>query len=161
VLILVAWELACWLLAVDPLTLPAPSRIGSALWAPARRSVTATTLGETVLGFGLSVFAVTVARHGPDPLVRRAVYLLLIVADRADRGGRPAVHPMVRDRPLPKVLVVVLVTFFPIAVALLDGLAATPAVRQPCSRRWRDAPRPAVKLRRRAPRRRCYGPWSR
>ena len=60
--------------------------------------------------------------------VRRAVYPLLVASQTM---------PIVAVAPLfilwfgigllPKVLVVVLVTFFPIAVALLDGLAATPA----------------------------------
>ena len=131
-LILVAWELACRLLAVDPLTLPAPSRIGSALWDARAAAVGhgLTTLGETVLGFGLSVvFAVTVAVVMDQiAWVRRAVYPLLVASQTV---------PIVAVAPLfilwfgigllPKVLVVVLVTFFPIAVALLDGLAATPA----------------------------------
>lgn len=128
--IVVGWELMCRLLSVDPLTLPAPSRIVAALWdaRDAAAGHTLTTLGETVLGFGVSVvFAVGVALV-MDQLgwVRRAVYPLLVASQTV---------PIVAVAPLfvlwfgigllPKVLVVVLVTFFPIAVALLDGLAAT------------------------------------
>jgi ABC-type nitrate/sulfonate/bicarbonate transport system permease component len=128
--IVVGWELMCRLLSVDPLTLPAPSRIVAALWdaRDAATGHTLTTLGETVLGFGVSVvFAVGVALV-MDQLgwVRRAVYPLLVASQTV---------PIVAVAPLfvlwfgigllPKVLVVVLVTFFPIAVALLDGLAAT------------------------------------
>jgi ABC-type nitrate/sulfonate/bicarbonate transport system permease component len=128
--IVVAWELACRLLAIDPLTLPAPSRIVSALWdaRAAAAGHTLTTLGETIVGFGLSVAFALVAALLMDQLawVRRAVYPLLVASQTL---------PIVAIAPLfvlwfgigllPKVLVVILVTFFPIAVALLDGLAAT------------------------------------
>jgi ABC-type nitrate/sulfonate/bicarbonate transport system permease component len=128
--IVAAWELACRTLAVDPLTLPAPSRILGALW-DARVVATGhalTTLGETVVGASVSVvFAILVALV-MDGLgwVRRSVYPLLVASQTV---------PIVAVAPLfvlwfgigllPKILVVVLVTFFPIVVALLDGLAAT------------------------------------
>ena len=129
--IVVAWELACRLLAIDPLTLPAPSRILTALWdaREAAAGHTLTTLGETIVGFGLSVAFALAAALLMDQLawVRRAVYPLLVASQTV---------PIVAIAPLfvlwfgigllPKVLVVILVTFFPIAVALLDGLAATP-----------------------------------
>ena len=127
--IVVGWEIACRVLTVDPLTLPAPSRIVSALWDARQAAAghTLTTLGETAVGFGLSVgFAVTVALLMDQIVwVRRAVYPLLVASQTV---------PIVAVAPLfvlwfgigllPKVLVVILVTFFPIAVALLDGLAS-------------------------------------
>ncbi len=129
-LLVVTWELGCRLLSVDPLTLPTPSRILTALWD--NREVAAghaaTTLGETIVGFGVSVvFAVlTALAMDSIPAVRRAVYPLLVASQTI---------PIVAIAPLfvlwfgigllPKVLVVVLVTFFPITVALLDGLAGT------------------------------------
>ena len=129
-IVVVAWELGCRLLSVDPLTLPPPSRVASALWdaRDVAAGHTLATLRETVLGFSLSiVFAVAVAL-AMDQLawVRRAVYPILVASQTV---------PIVAVAPLfvlwfgigllPKVLVVVLVTFFPIVVALLDGLAAT------------------------------------
>ena len=129
-LIVVGWELLCRLLAVDPLTLPTPSRIASSLWDS--REVAAghalTTLGETVVGFGLSIaFAVTAAlAMDRSNWVRRAIYPILIASQTI---------PIVAVAPLfvlwfgigllPKAIVVVVVTFFPITVALLDGLAMT------------------------------------
>ena len=126
--LVLGWELACRLLAVDPLTLPAPSRILAALWDA--RGVAAghalTTLGETVVGFSVAVVFAVLAALAMDSLgwVRRAVYPLLVASQTV---------PIVAVAPLlvlwfgigllPKVVVVVLVTFFPIAVALLDGLA--------------------------------------
>ncbi len=127
-LLVLAWEIGCRWLAVDPLVLPAPSRILSALWdaRAAAAGHTLTTLGETVIGFSISVvFAVAVALLMDQVgWVRRAVYPLLVTSQTI---------PIVAIAPLfllwfgigllPKVLVVVLVTFFPVTVALLDGLA--------------------------------------
>jgi ABC-type nitrate/sulfonate/bicarbonate transport system permease component len=125
-----SWELACRALGVDPIVLPAPSRILGALWDA--RAVAAghtlTTLGETVVGFGASVVLAVAAALVMDQVgwVRRAVYPLLVTSQTI---------PIVAVAPLlvlwfgigllPKVIVVILVTFFPITVALRDGLAST------------------------------------
>jgi ABC-type nitrate/sulfonate/bicarbonate transport system permease component len=126
--IVIAWELGGRWLALDPLVLPTPSRILGALWdaRDAAAGHTLTTLGETVVGFSVSVaFAVAVALLMDQVgWIRRAVYPLLVTSQTI---------PIVAIAPLfllwfgigllPKVLVVVLVTFFPVTVALLDGLA--------------------------------------
>jgi ABC-type nitrate/sulfonate/bicarbonate transport system permease component len=127
--IVIAWEVVCRVFVVDPLTLPAPSRIVGSLWDA--RAVAAghalTTLGETVVGFSLSVvFAVGAAlAMDQSSWVRRALYPVLIASQTI---------PIVAVAPLfvlwfgigllPKAIVVVVVTFFPITVALLDGLAS-------------------------------------
>ena len=131
VLLILAWEIAVRALAIDPVVLPAPSRILSALWdaRAAAADHAATTLAETVVGFGLSVaFAVAVALLMDSVgWVRRALYPILVTSQTI---------PIVAVAPLlviwfgplgllPKVTVVVLVTFFPVTVALLDGLAGT------------------------------------
>lgn len=129
--ILLAWEIAARVLAIDPIVLPAPSRIISALWDA--RGVAAghtlTTLAETVAGFAVSVAFAVIAALAMDSIgwVRRAIYPLLVASQTI---------PIVAVAPLlviwfglglvPKILVVVLVTFFPVTVALLDGLAGTP-----------------------------------
>ena len=131
VLIVAGWEIAARVLAIDPVVLPAPSRILSALWDArgAAAGHALTTLVETVIGFSLSVaFAVATALL-MDSIgwVRRAIYPLLVASQTI---------PIIAVAPLfiiwfglgltPKILVVVLVTFFPVTVALLDGLAGTP-----------------------------------
>jgi ABC-type nitrate/sulfonate/bicarbonate transport system permease component len=129
--IVLAWELLVRALAIDPIVLPAPSRILSALWDA--RGVAAghalATLAETAVGFSVSVVFAILAALAMDSIgwVRRAVYPLLIASQTI---------PIVAVAPLlviwfglgllPKILVVVLVTFFPVTVALLDGLAGTP-----------------------------------
>ena len=124
------WEILARILVIDPIVLPAPSRILSALWDA--RGVAAghalATLAETGVGFAVSVVFAVLAALAMDSIgwVRRAIYPLLVASQTI---------PIVAVAPLlviwfglglaPKVLVVVLVTFFPVTVALLDGLAGT------------------------------------
>jgi ABC-type nitrate/sulfonate/bicarbonate transport system permease component len=130
--ILVVWEAYVRLANVEPIVLPGPLRIVEALWqyrADAVRHALPTLL-ETVLGFAAAVVLAIGAAAAMDraPAVRRAVEPLLVTSQTV---------PVVALAPLfllwfgfglaPKVLVVVLVTFFPIVVALLDGFRATPA----------------------------------
>src|SRR3954452_6692105 len=124
--ILVAWEAYVRLGAVPPVILPGPTRILGALWefrGDALRH-TIPTLLETVLGFGIAVVLAIAAAAAMDRVrvVRRAVEPILVTSQTI---------PVVALAPLfllwfgfglaPKVLIVVLVTFFPIVVALLDG----------------------------------------
>jgi ABC-type nitrate/sulfonate/bicarbonate transport system permease component len=124
--ILVAWEAYVRLAGVQPVVLPGPVRVLEALWTYRDDAVrhTIPTLVETVLGFALAVVLAVVAAAAMDrmPAARRAVEPLLVTSQTI---------PVVALAPLfllwfgfglaPKVLVVVLVTFFPITVALLDG----------------------------------------
>jgi ABC-type nitrate/sulfonate/bicarbonate transport system permease component len=110
--------------------LPGPVRIATALWdfrGDAVRHALPTLL-ETVLGFAIAVVLAVAAAAAMDrtPVVRRAVEPILVTSQTV---------PVVALAPLlllwfgfgiaPKVVVVVLVTFFPIVVALLDGFGGT------------------------------------
>jgi ABC-type nitrate/sulfonate/bicarbonate transport system permease component len=108
--------------------LPAPTRILSALWDQRDAAVhhTLVTLGETVVGFGSSLVLALAGAVLMDlaPAVRRALYPLLV--------GSQAV-PILVVAPIlvlwfgfglvPKAIVIVLLTFFPMVVGLLDGFA--------------------------------------
>jgi ABC-type nitrate/sulfonate/bicarbonate transport system permease component len=128
--LVVVWEAYVRVTGADPIVLPPPSRVLSALWDA--RAIAAghlvPTLFEALVGCAVSaVFAVTVAialdRWGP---VRRAVEPLLVTSQTI---------PIVAIAPLfviwfgfgllPKVVVIALVTFFPIAIGLIEGFAAT------------------------------------
>lgn len=130
VTLLIGWELYVRVSGISPFVLPAPTRVLAALVdfrADAFRHASV-TLGETLIGFGLSVVAAIGTAILMDwlPPVRRALYPLLV--------GSQTI-PIVAVAPLlviwfgfgllPKVLVIVLVTFFPVTVALLDGFART------------------------------------
>jgi ABC-type nitrate/sulfonate/bicarbonate transport system permease component len=129
VLVLLAiWEAAVRLTAVDPIVLPPPSRVLTALWDA--RDVAAThllpTVVEALIGCAVSAaFAIGVAvALDRWTAARRAIEPLLVTSQTI---------PIVAIAPLfviwfgfgllPKVLIVVLVTFFPVVVALLDGFA--------------------------------------
>jgi ABC-type nitrate/sulfonate/bicarbonate transport system permease component len=124
--LLAIWEVAVRLTAVDPIVLPAPSRVLSSLWD--QRDVAAThlvpTLLEALVGCAVSAAFAVVVATGLDRWepARRAIEPLLVTSQTI---------PIVAIAPLfviwfgfgllPKVLIVVLVTFFPVVVALLDG----------------------------------------
>jgi len=125
-LLLVGWEAYVRVAGVSPVVLPGPVRILQALWefrADAIRHAIPTLI-ETVLGFLLAVVIAIASAAAMDrtPPLRRALEPLLVTSQTI---------PIVALAPLfllwfgfglaPKVLVVVLVTFFPIVVALLDG----------------------------------------
>jgi ABC-type nitrate/sulfonate/bicarbonate transport system permease component len=130
--ILLVWEAWCRIAGVSSVVLPAPSRIIEALWVAREDAIrhTLPTLGETVVGLAVSIGFAVAAAVAMDrfEIVRRAVEPVLVASQTI---------PVVAIAPLlviwfgfdlaPKVLVVVLVTFFPIVVALLAGFGATPA----------------------------------
>jgi NitT/TauT family transport system permease protein len=131
---LLLWELYARASGVSPFVLPPPSRVMASLWEFRDEALrhTLPTVGETLVGFAVSVAAGVAAAIAMDRIdvVRRAIAPLLV--------GSQTI-PIVAIAPLivvwfgfgflPKVLVVVLVTFFPVTVALLDGFASTPADR--------------------------------
>src|SRR5205085_5536169 len=106
--------------------LPGPVRVIDALWAARAEAIRhlVPTLVETGVGLVASVAAAVAVTVALDRIawLRRAVEPLLIASQAI---------PVVAVAPLfvvwfgfglaPKVVVVVLVTFFPIAVGLLDG----------------------------------------
>jgi ABC-type nitrate/sulfonate/bicarbonate transport system permease component len=109
--------------------LPAPSRVLQTTWESAGLLAmhARMTLLEATLGLGLALLAGCSlgALVGLSPLLRRSVYPLLVVSQTI---------PMIALAPLlvlwfgfgltPKLLVVALVCFFPLAVAMADGLAS-------------------------------------
>jgi putative hydroxymethylpyrimidine transport system permease protein len=127
--IVAIWEAAARLGWVEDYLLPAPSEVVRALVED--RDVLLpdawVTAQEVVLGFGLAVIAglaVAVALH-LSPLLRRALYPLVVASQAV---------PIVVIAPIlviwfgfgmgPKLIVIALICFFPIAVNTLDGLRA-------------------------------------
>ncbi|NVK31434.1 MAG: ABC transporter permease [Gammaproteobacteria bacterium] len=127
--VLVSWQ---WFGgAINANILPPPSAIAqslvndTALWWPHLL----TTLWVTALGFAIAiVLSIGVsAILDASPLLKRALYPWLFISQMV---------PIIFIYPLlimglgfgygPKILVVVLVCFFPTCIALTDGLAATP-----------------------------------
>jgi ABC-type nitrate/sulfonate/bicarbonate transport system permease component len=127
--LIVAWQLYVNFAHVDPTVLPSPIDVAKSLYTS--RSVawsnTSTTLEETLIGFGFSVALAVVLAVTMDMFswLRRGLYPILVASQTI---------PIIAIAPLmiiwfgfgilPKVLLVVLVTFFPVCVALLDGFAS-------------------------------------
>ena len=128
--VVLAWELYADLSGIRPSPLPAPSRVLAQAWAnrQALADNSWPTLAATLSGFAASLataFAFSVLMDFA-PSLRRAFMPLFIVSQTL---------PLVAIAPLivlwfgfgllPKILLVALVTFFPMLVALLEGFAAT------------------------------------
>ncbi|HEY0217038.1 MAG TPA: ABC transporter permease [Cellulomonas sp.] len=125
--VLLVWEAATRVLAIPAWMLPGPVRIAqeAVAVAPTLGQDVAATVRLTLLGGVLGValgLALAAVLHLVEPL-RAAVYPLLIVSQNV---------PSIALAPLlviwfgfgltPKIVVIVLVCFFPVAVATMDGL---------------------------------------
>ncbi|MBQ9973675.1 MAG: ABC transporter permease [Oscillospiraceae bacterium] len=128
-ILLLVWQLVCSAGLVPGYMLPSPLQVLTALWT--ERAVlwghTLVTLQEAFAGLGLGVvlgFAFALLMDA-FPLLRRAVYPILVVTQTV---------PTVAIAPLlvlwlgygltPKIVLIVLTTFFPVTVGLLDGFGA-------------------------------------
>lgn len=126
VLLLVGWELAVTLTGMRPQVLPAPSRVvveglerADIIWGH-----TLSTLQVTVIGFAFSLIVAWIIAVAIDfsGVLRRGLMPLLVASQTI---------PIIAIAPLmiiwfgfgllPKILVVALVTFFPIVVGLIEG----------------------------------------
>lgn len=124
------WQAYVVLGHVNALILPAPSQVAQVTasdW-PRLQPALLTTLQETAIGFGYALAFGLIAAALLDllPLLRQALYPLFVASQSV---------PIVALAPLlqlwfgtditAKVIVIVLICFFPITVAGLDGLRAT------------------------------------
>ena len=150
-----AWEAYARLGDIDVFLLPAPTQVAEALWED--RSLLASDLAVTAVEVGLGLLLAIALGVGCAvvvhlvPALGRAVQPLLVASQTI---------PIVIIAPLlvawfgfdlaPKVVIVALVSFFPIAVTTLDGLRSVdPALRRLL--RTLDARRCQVLLRVEAP----------
>lgn len=126
--VLALWELYCAWADVSPLILPAPSDVLRALVAD-RAAISrhaASTLSVAALGFSTSVafaFLVSVALHFLPPLERGLMPLFVVSQTVPLIALAPLMILWFGFGLLPKMLLVVLVTFFPMLVSLLSGYA--------------------------------------
>ena len=120
------WELYVAASGISPMFLPPPSRVGHEIidnW-PMIWANTIPTLRATLLGFACSVSAAFIISVLIDfvPSVRRAVFPVLVVSQSLPLVAiAPLVVLWFGFGLLPKILLVALVTFFPMLIALVDG----------------------------------------
>ena len=129
---LAGWEALVRLGGVDELILPAPTQVLDSLWTD--RSILApdlaTTTWEVLLGLAVAIAAgalLGIAMH-VSPRARRALRPLVIGSQAVPV---PVIAPLVilvlGFGMAPKVLLIALVCFFPVAINLYDGLRYTDA----------------------------------
>lgn len=129
--LLLAWEGYCAHANVSPLVLPAPTGVLRSLFLE-RRAIgghAASTLLVASIGFGLSVtfaFATSIALHFTAWLERGLMPLLVASQTIPLVALAPLMILWFGFGLLPKVLLVILVTFFPILVSLLSGYRQVP-----------------------------------
>jgi NitT/TauT family transport system permease protein/putative hydroxymethylpyrimidine transport system permease protein len=123
-----AWELYADLGSVDPLLLPAPHEVARALWVDRGLlwSNLRVTAGEVLLGIlvaGAAGFGCAIAIHLSHTL-RRAVYPLLVASQTIPIPVIAALLVVWLGFDIaPKLVIIGLVSFFPIVVTTLDALA--------------------------------------
>ena len=124
------WEAYVAISDIQPQVLPAPSRVFQEGWEFRGRLLrnTAVTMQETAIGFPISLVVATLLAVAIDfsGLLRRALYPLLVASQTL---------PLIVLAPLmitwvgfglePKIVLIVLVTFFPVTVGWNDGLNST------------------------------------
>ncbi|WP_338051547.1 ABC transporter permease [Pseudonocardia acidicola] len=129
-MLLAAWQWYVTDRDVAPQVLPSPLRVGEQGWAfrDALWANTVPTLQVTAVGFAVSLVLGWMLAIAVDfsPWLRRALVPLLV-------GSQTL--PIIAIAPLliiwfgfgllPKVVVIALVTFFPIAIGLIEGFAST------------------------------------
>jgi putative hydroxymethylpyrimidine transport system permease protein len=127
-----AWEAIVRLALVDELLLPAPTQVVESLWTDRGLLADdlAVTTGEVLLGLAAAIAAgaaLGVAMHVSAP-ARRALRPLVIGSQAVPV---PVIAPLVvlvlGFGLAPKVLLVALVCFFPVAINVYDGLRDTDA----------------------------------
>ncbi|WP_197276330.1 ABC transporter permease [Bacillus sp. JCM 19034] len=126
----VIWELVVWMTEIESYILPAPTEIVLAFsqsWSLLPEHVWVTTM-EALLGFGLGIIVALCIALTLDSsaMLRKSLYPLLLFSQTI---------PIIAIAPLliiwfgygmlPKVLVVALVTFFPVAVNMIEGLQSS------------------------------------
>ncbi|MDP3061967.1 MAG: ABC transporter permease subunit, partial [Chloroflexota bacterium] len=130
--LLAAWEALARLYSVPRWLLPTPSAVGVELWAS--RGLlwghTLVTLEEVLIGFALALVVGVVLAVGIaySRVLERSIYPLVIASQTV---------PVIAIAPLlliwvgygmaPKIIVVALITFFPIVVNMVDGLRSVDA----------------------------------
>jgi len=128
--VLVLWQLLVKAFGVEESTLPAPTDVFGAMWESRTllldnswvtiKEILIGYLAAIALGVGLAVLICT------SPLVERAMYPWLVVSQMVPI---PAIAPIIVIWTgfdiRPKVIVIALVSFFPIAVNTIDGLKST------------------------------------
>lgn len=126
---LLVWQAATQLSGLRPFILPSPARVLAAGWKTRALLGPAivTTLLETLIGLAIAILlgAAIAAMMDLVPFLRRALYPILVASQTVQiLAIAPLLLIWFGFGILPKILIVVLICFFPMAVSSADGLAS-------------------------------------
>uniref|UniRef100_UPI0006D5428C ABC transporter permease n=1 Tax=Paenibacillus dakarensis TaxID=1527293 RepID=UPI0006D5428C len=124
------WQLAVSWFHVEEWILPPPSNIAKEAAASSKGLLdhTAATLQLTLLGFaiGTAIGLIIALMLHLVPWLKKALYPLLVMSQNVPTIAlAPLLMIWFGFGILPKIIVITLVCFFPVAVAAMDGLART------------------------------------
>lgn len=127
--VLLAWQVVAARSGLSAFILPSPLRVAAAAWETRQLLAQAigTTLLETALGLAVALLLGVVLAAGMDliGLLRRALYPILVASQTVQiLAIAPLLIIWFGFGLLPKVIIVVLICFFPLAVNTADGLAS-------------------------------------
>lgn len=129
-LALLAWQVIVAVTGLPAFILPRPAQVIGAMVRTSDTLVPAVlaTLSRTAVGLGIAVILAIGVAAVMDlvPLIRRALYPLIVASQTVQiLAIAPLLVIWFGFGAAPTIIVVVLFTFFPMAIATLDGLAAT------------------------------------
>lgn len=127
--ILVVWQVVADRSGLSSFILPSPAGVAAAAWDTRELLLPAigTTLVETLIGLGVATLLAIAIAAAIDlsPLLRRALYPILVASQTVQiLAIAPLLIIWFGFGLFPKVIVVVLICFFPLTLNTADGLAS-------------------------------------
>jgi len=124
--ILLAWQLICSLEIVDSFMLPSPIQVVQAFISefPALMEHSVVTLAEAFLGLGIGIifgFIMAVLMDQFEPLYKACYPIVVLTQTIPTVAIAPLLVLWFGFEMAPKVILIVITTFFPITVGLLNG----------------------------------------
>ena len=132
IVILMVWQLACSMELVDSFMLPSPIQVLQALFKefPMLMEHAFVTLTEAFFGLGLGIvlgFIMAVLMDQFEPMYKAFYPLIVLTQTIPTVAIAPLLVLWFGYEMTPKVILIVITTFFPIAVGLLNGFRSTDA----------------------------------
>ena len=128
VLLFVIWQLICSFTGVPKYILPSPRDVLTAFQKDWQLMMehTRVTLTETFIGLGLGILIgfLTAVLMDRFTVLRKMIYPLIVISQTIPTVAiAPLIVIWMGYRMLPKIVLIVLVVFFPIAISLLEGFS--------------------------------------
>ena len=129
VLLFVIWQLICSFTGVPKYILPSPRDVLTAFQKDWQLMMehTRVTLTETFIGLGLGILIgfLTAVLMDRFTVLRKMIYPLIVISQTIPTVAiAPLLVIWMGYRMLPKIVLIVLVVFFPIAISLLEGFSS-------------------------------------